>query len=137
MPHVAAVCTSASLCLPVAAVCTRFEPALDKWLAAAADAGTPVELVYVPSDRDEAQARVRAKQLGMLQVRFDAADELKRRAGVWSGSEMGKFGFFGRRSGVPALSVLDPTGKEMAFLEAERRGPVALKQWPADPRGQW
>ena len=94
------------------------------------------QTVYVPSDRDKATTLKRAKALGMLQVPFDAAADLKRQMKVWAGSEVMSFGLM-RRSGVPALVVLDAEGEEMAFLEAERRGPQALKEWPADARGEW
>ena len=38
----------------------------------------------------------------------------------------------GRRSGVPAIVVLSPEGEEISFVDAEARGPDALKKWPLD-----
>lgn len=44
----------------------------------------------------------------------------------------------GRRSGVPALVVLDTDGKELVFLNAERDGITAMADWPLDDlRGIW
>ena len=48
---------------------------------------------------------------------------------------MGAFGR-DRRSGVPALVVVDSTDEEIAFLAAEAQGPSALKAWPLDA-GAW
>jgi len=115
-------------------MCTSFEPALSKFRDAAEAAGNPIECIYVSSDRSTGVAAKRAYEQGMLQVPFDEADELKRRHNVWAGSECFKFGF-GRRSGVPALVVLGPIGNEIAFVDAERRGPKALEKWPAG--GMW
>ena len=76
----------------------------------------------------------RANALGCLQVEYDgdARAELKKKFNVWSGSESPKFGFFGRRSGVPALVVLSEDGTEVAFIDAERRGAGSLTKWPLD-----
>jgi len=115
-------------------MCTGFEPALTQFRDDAAAAGKPVECIYVPSDRSKGEAAARAYAQGMLQVEFEAADELKRLYSVWAGSECFKFGF-GRRSGVPALVVLSPAGNEIAFVDAERRGPKALEKWPEE--GAW
>jgi len=112
-------------------MCTSFEPALEQFRAAAEDSGKSVEIVYVPSDRSEADALERARSLGMLSVPFDKAGDYKKTFGVWAGSEALKFGFGGRKSGVPALVVLDPSdGTEMAFVAAESQGPRALGDWP-------
>ena len=45
----------------------------------------------------------------------------------------------GRRSGVPALVVLEAKeGKELAFLAAEAEGVKALGSWPMDDEsGLW
>ena len=55
-----------------------------------------------------------------------------------SGAESMKLGL-GRRSGVPALVVLDAMeGKELAFLAAEAEGIKALSSWPLDDEnGIW
>ena len=51
---------------------------------------------------------------------------------------MGTFGA-GRRSGVPAVVVVDAQGEEVAFLPAEREGASALarfsrgwRRWPEE-----
>ena len=65
----------------------------------------------------------------------DQDDELKLRHKIWAGAECGKLGT-GRRSGVPALVVLESkTGGEMAFLAAESKGAGALGGWPLDDDG--
>ena len=118
-------------------MCTSFEPALMKFKAAAEDSGKPVEIVYVPSDRSESDAGKRAESMGMVAVPFEKADDYKKSFGVWAGSEALKFGFGGRRSGVPALVVLDPQdGSELAFVAAESQGATALGSWPLDD-GVW
>ena len=119
-------------------MCTSFEPALGQFRTAAKDSGKPVEIVYVPSDRSETDALERAKSLGIdLAVPFDRAGDYKKAFGVWAGSEALKFGFGGRRSGVPALVVLDPNdGSELAFVPAESQGARALGNWPLDD-GVW
>ena len=68
----------------------------------------------------------------------EEADVIKRRFGIWAGIECSRLGG-GRRSGVPALVVLDNTdGDELAFLPAESQGAGALDSWPLDdPRGVW
>ena len=116
-------------------MCTSFEPALNAFRLAAIESGNPVELIMVSSDRSAADAQARAAALAMNYVPFGpATNALKTSQRVWAGSEIMKFGMM-RRSGVPALVVLDPAGEEMAFLEAERRGAAALKKWPEG--GQW
>lgn len=117
-------------------MCTGFEPALEKFRSDSEAAGNPTEIVMVSSDRSAAEASKRAKALGMLQIEYDGSfrDALKLKFNVWSGSEQMKLGF-GRRTGVPALVVLDSEGEEIAFVDAERSGPRALEKWPKD--GQW
>ena len=118
-------------------MCTSFEPALARFREAADGSGTPVELVYVASDRSAPEASKRAAALGMPMVPFEKAADYKKAFGVWAGSEALRFGFGGRRSGVPALVVLDPAdGTELAFVAAESKGPGALGDWPLDD-GVW
>lgn len=114
-------------------MCTSFEPALLQFRAAAKDSGKDVEIIYVPSDRSEADAIKRTSAMGMLSVPYgEEADAVKQRFKVWAGAETGKLGT-GRRSGVPALVVLDSkNGEEMAFLAAESEGAKALGAWPLD-----
>ena len=87
-------------------MCTSFEPSLLQYKAAAEAAGNPVSIIYVPSDRNATDAARRCKAMGFLQVPFDEAASLKKQYNVWAGAESFQFGM-GRRSGVPALVVLD------------------------------
>lgn len=120
-------------------MCTSFEQHLLPFQQAAKTAGKDLELIYVPSDRTEEAALKRSASYQMLSVPLgDDADQLKREYKIWSGSESVKLGF-GRRSGVPALVVLDgEKGEEMAFLAAEAQGVGALRAWPLDDlKGIW
>ena len=112
-------------------MCRSFEPALDAFRQKNGD----VFPVMVSSDRSATDAIDRAKALGMPMVQYDVGDALKQKHQVWAGSESMKLGF-GRRSGVPALVVLDSSGEEVAFIDAERRGAAALDKWPKDS-GRW
>merc|ERR1712070_480546 len=109
-------------------MCTRFEPTLLAFRESCADRGTPIELLYVPSDRSESDAARRAQSLDMAMVPFAKADVLKKQHKVWAGAEAMKLGL-GRRSGVPAIVVLSPDGEELSFVDAEARGPAALENW--------
>ena len=114
-------------------MCTSFEPSLLQFRDAAASSGKDVEIIYVPSDRSEADAKNRAKAMGMLSVPYgEEADAMKTRFKIWAGAETVKLGT-GRRSGVPALVVLDgKKGEELAFVAAESEGAKALGSWPLD-----
>ncbi|OEU23720.1 putative nucleoredoxin [Fragilariopsis cylindrus CCMP1102] len=113
-------------------MCTSFEPALMSFQQNAKDAGKPIELIYISSDRNEETNIKRASQLNMYTVPFgDQTAELKKKYKIWAGSETFQFGF-GRRSGVPAIVVLDKTGEELAFVAAESQGAKALATWPLD-----
>jgi hypothetical protein len=118
-------------------MCTSFEPALLQFQEASNQSGKPVQFIYVGSDRSEDQQSKRAQSLQMMSVPFDQTAELKQSLKVWAGSESMKFGF-GRRSGVPAIVVLDHEGKELAFVAAESQGIKALQAWPMDDdEGVW
>lgn len=120
-------------------MCTSFEPSLLKFREEAVKSDKPVEIIYVPSDRSASDQVKRAAAMGMLSVPFGKdADDLKMKHKVWSGSEAVKLGF-GRRSGVPALVVLDgENGEELAFIAAESQGVRSLSSWPLDDeRGIW
>ena len=119
-------------------MCTSFEPSLMQFRQAAKDSGKDLELIYVPSDRSAENVIQRAKALNMASVPFgEDADKLKKDFRIWAGSESVKLGS-GRRSGVPALVVLDEKGDEMAFLPAESKGVAALNAWPLDEeKGVW
>jgi nucleoredoxin len=117
--------------------CTSFEPALIKFRNQAADEGNPIELVYISSDRTEADQIKRTASMDMLSVPFEQTADFKRKYKIWAGSEAMKFGF-GRRSGVPALVVLDKNAEEVAFVAAESQGAKALNAWPIDDQsGIW
>ena len=86
------------------------------------------------ADEDRARQR-KAEEAKMQRAKRQRAEaELKRKHAVWAGSECFTFGM-NRRSGVPALVVLGQSGEEVAFVDAERRGPQALQKWP--PSGEW
>ncbi|KAL7539672.1 hypothetical protein ACHAXR_012182 [Thalassiosira sp. AJA248-18] len=114
-------------------MCTSFEPSLLQFRDAAVSSGKDVSIIYVPSDRSEADVVKRTTAMGMLSVPIgEEADEMKKRYKIWAGAESMKLGT-GRRSGVPALVVLDAkNGDEMAFLPAESEGAKALGSWPLD-----
>lgn len=118
-------------------MCLDFEPALEKYRAAAEESGNPVLCVMVSSDRSAADAGKRARALKMLHVEYDGSvrDALKAKYQIWAGVEQGKLGT-GRRSGVPALVVIDEAGQELAFVDAERSGSKSLNKWPTDA-GCW
>jgi len=114
-------------------MCTSFEPALQEFRQAAAESDKPMEFIYVSSDRSESDALKRAAQMNMMSIQFDQTADYKKKFKIWAGSEALKFGFLGRRSGVPALVVLDnKKGDELAFLAAESQGVNALGNWPLD-----
>lgn len=120
-------------------MCTSFEPSLLQFRDAAQDSDKPLEIIYIPSDRTEADAKKRAAAMGMMSVPVgEDADAIKKQYKIWSGAESMKLGS-GRRSGVPALVVLDgKEGKEMTFLKAEAEGVKALSSWPLDDAdGMW
>lgn len=119
-------------------MCTSFEPSLESFRRACDESNKPVEFLYVSSDKNSETATQRAKQLDMKMVPFgDEAAKLKKEFNIWAGSESSQFGF-GRRSGVPAIVVLDKTGGELAFVPAESQGPRALSSWPIDDEmGIW
>ncbi|EJK70989.1 hypothetical protein THAOC_07609 [Thalassiosira oceanica] len=114
-------------------MCTSFEPALLQFREAATASSKDVEIIYVPSDRSETDLLKRTEAMDMLSVRIgEEADALKKRFCVWAGSECVKLGS-GRRSGVPALVVLDgKCGEELAFLPAESQGAKSLQSWPLE-----
>ena len=113
-------------------MCTSFEPSLLQFRASAASLGKDIEIIYVPSDRTADDVVRRTKSLDMISVPIEEADEVKKRWKIWAGVESVKLGT-GRRSGVPALVVLDSkNGDELAFLPTESQGSNALNAWPLD-----
>ena len=114
-------------------MCTSFEPGLLQFREDAFQSGNSVEIIYVPSDRSEDDAAKRTAAMDMMSVPVgEEADAMKLRFKIWAGAESGKLGT-GRRSGVPAIVVLDSeTGEELKFLAAESEGVKALSSWPLD-----
>ena len=118
-------------------MCTSFEPDLFKFQNDAAEQNNPVEIIYVSSDRTVADYTSRVSSLNMMSIPFAQAAEWKRTCRIWAGSESTIFGS-DRRSGIPALVVLDKHANEMAFLAAEAQGAKALEAWPLDDaQGIW
>ena len=118
-------------------MCTSFEPSLMQFREAANSSGKDVEIIYVPSDRQAADVVKRTSSMNMLSVPIgEEADAMKRKYKIWAGAESLKLGM-GRRSGVPALVVLDKSGDEVHFLAAESKGSKALGDWPLDDSGLW
>lgn len=113
-------------------MCTSFEPALLHFQKEASEKGTPIEIVYVSSDRDTTDQAKRAARMNLMSVPFEQADDFKQKFNIWAGSESIKFGF-SRRSGVPAIVVLDKNADELAFIPAE-----SLHTWPLESElGIW
>ncbi|KAL7513677.1 hypothetical protein ACHAXN_010929 [Cyclotella atomus] len=120
-------------------MCTSFEPGLIQFREAAAQSGKDLEIIYVPSDRSEADAVKRTRAMGMMSVPIgEEADAVKTRFKIWAGAESLKLGT-GRRSGVPSLVVLGSRqGEELKFLAAESEGVKSLCSWPLDDEmGIW
>ena len=117
-------------------MCRSVEPSLLKFIDAANESDQPIELIYISSDRSEQDQikRVQSGNLQMLSIPYgdERAAELKRQYKVWSGSESFQFGVLGRRSGVPAIVVLDNVGEELAFVPLEAQGIKSLSLWPLD-----
>ena len=118
-------------------MCTGFEPSLLQFQEAANASGKNVEIIYVPSDRKREDVIKRTSKMDFMSVPIgEEADSMKARYKIWAGAETLKLGT-GRRSGVPALVVLDKSGEEVAFLAAESKGAKALGDWPLDESGLW
>mmetsp|Transcript_23883 Transcript_23883/g.80170 ORF Transcript_23883/g.80170 Transcript_23883/m.80170 type:complete len:200 (+) Transcript_23883:81-680(+) len=118
--------------------CVTFEPSLAAFCKEAEAAGKPVQLILVSTDHDALSQARTCESLNALQIPFGShlGPELKRRHRVWAGIENKKYGDKNRRSGIPALVVIDPMGEELAFVDAERLGADALKSWDLD-QGAW
>ena len=111
-----------------------FTPALREFYKEFVDT---TDIVFVSSDLSAKAARAHfdGAQGDWFALDWDdpLAPALKRRYRVWSGMEMGTFGA-GRRSGVPAVVVVDAQGEEVAFLPAEREGAKSLARFSRDWR---
>ena len=115
-------------------LCRRFTPALRQFHSRYADS---VDIVFVSSDSSAEEAQQHFEHGQGDWVALDWADplsaKLKRQHRVWSGREVMQFGM-NRRSGVPAVVVVDSAGGEVAFMAAERDGASALKSYRSDWR---
>lgn len=118
-------------------LCRRFTPALREFHERYHDS---VEVVFVSSDanREDADQHFARSQGNWLQLAYDdaVAAKLKRKHRVWSGREVGTFGY-NRRSGVPCVVVIDVQGDEVAFLAGERFGAAALREWEPEQAARW
>jgi len=100
---------SANWCPP----CRRFTPALKDFyeVASRQAGGKKVEVIFVPSDEDEASARayLRDHMGAWLMVPYGAPERwaLKKRYGSWAGAEREVLGTEGKRSGIPTLVLVD------------------------------
>tara|TARA_B110001452_G_scaffold46895_1_gene35856 strand:+ start:239 stop:637 length:399 start_codon:yes stop_codon:yes gene_type:complete len=98
---------------------------------------TPFDIVFVSSDSSAEDATQHFEHGQGEWVALDWADplsaKLKRQHRIWSGREVMQFGL-NRRSGVPAVVVVDSAGGEVAFMAAERDGASALKSYRSDWR---
>ena len=96
-----------------------------------------VDIVFVSSDSSAEDAALHFEHGQGDWVALDWADplsaKLKRQHRIWSGREVMQFGL-NRRSGVPAVVVVDSAGGEVAFMAAERDGASALKSYRSDWR---
>ena len=114
--------------------CRGFTPALRAFYREYADT---TDIVFVSSDlsAEAARSHFEGSQGGWLALDWadPLAAALKRRYRVWSGLEMAEFGT-SRRSGVPAVVLVDARGEEVAFLPAEREGARALTRFSRDWR---
>ena len=143
--------------------CRNFLPQLNQWYTTCKEADVPVELVFVTSDRSEADFKKHCEAMaGWLFVPFAdhaTADELKRHCGVWAGVESMRLGVQGRcvtthgncvmlpvdglfrvprrRSGVPALAVLAQDGTLLHHLNAETEGVRCLAAWDPSKCAPW
>ena len=99
-----------------------------------------MQIVFVSSDetKRDAQRHFAGGQGDWLSLGWDdpLAAELKRKHRVWSGREVGTFGRK-RRSGVPCVVVIRPDGEEESFIQGERFGAAALREWEPDTRSAW
>jgi hypothetical protein len=120
-------------------MCREFEFMLPQYTKALMESAQPIQFIYVSSDTSLEFQLDRMSKLGMtLGVPPPVAQKLKALYGIWAGREARNFVDCGtmRRSGVPALIVLDTQGNELTFLNVESETIAAMADWPLDdPRG--
>mmetsp|Transcript_31997 Transcript_31997/g.80558 ORF Transcript_31997/g.80558 Transcript_31997/m.80558 type:complete len:161 (+) Transcript_31997:111-593(+) len=122
---------SAHWCPP----CRQFTPTLKDVYEETSDKHN-FQVVFVSSDEDQEAMKgyMNDAHGDWLAVSFDSPlrDELKQRYGACAGKEQEAAGVKERRSGIPALVVLQPNGDELCFQgtqELSEAGPVAVKRW--------
>lgn len=128
-------------------LCQRFTPSLRRFYEHWKD---HVSLVFISSDGSKEEAHQHYKhqsrpsdvaptgEHGWLALAWDdpLSASLKQKYRVWSGREVGQFGYR-RRSGVPCVVVIAPNGDELSFLAGERFGAAALREWEPDEKASW
>lgn len=128
-------------------LCRRFTPALQNFYQ---EHGESVEIVFISSDESEHEAELHYKHQLQMAAKHDGrlagwlalahgdplSETLKRKHRVWSGREVETFGY-GRRSGVPCVIVIDRAGEEQTFIQGERFGAAALREWEPGSTTAW
>mmetsp|Transcript_46784 Transcript_46784/g.108682 ORF Transcript_46784/g.108682 Transcript_46784/m.108682 type:complete len:187 (-) Transcript_46784:104-664(-) len=118
-------------------LCRQFTPALRDFFARHKET---VQIVFVSSDESPNEAVEHYQKTHGDWLALSYADplvrKLKRRFGVWSRREIGWFGVDGRRSGVPAVVVIDWDGAELEFVPSETQGAAALAAWQPEATGK-
>jgi nucleoredoxin len=130
-------------------MCREFEFMLPQYTKALQESAQPIQFIYVSSDATLEFQLDRMSKLNMPLgvVAPTLVHSLKAHYGIWAGREAAAFVPTNtttnttnttrqRRSGVPALIVLDTQGTELAFLNVEAETIAAMADWPLDdPRG--
>ena len=131
-------------------MCREFEFMLPQYTKALQESAQPIQFIYVSSDATLEFQLDRMSKLNMPLgvVTPTLVHSLKAHYGIWAGREAAAFvpstnttttttnTTRQRRSGVPALIVLDTQGTELAFLNVEAETIAAMADWPLDdPRG--
>jgi nucleoredoxin len=134
-------------------MCREFEFMLPQYTKALQESAQPIQFIYVSSDATLEFQVDRMSKLNMPLgvVTPTLVHSLKAHYGIWAGREAAAFVPPNtttntttpimiqprqRRSGVPALIVLDTQGTELAFLNVEAETIAAMADWPLDdPRG--
>ena len=131
-------------------MCREFEFMLPQYTKALQESAQPIQFIYVSSDASlEFQLdRMSKLQIPLGVVQPTIVHSLKAQYGIWAGRESANFLPNAttntqsqpprprRRSGVPALIVLDTQGEELTFLNIEAETIAAMADWPLDdPKG--
>mmetsp|Transcript_30407 Transcript_30407/g.74496 ORF Transcript_30407/g.74496 Transcript_30407/m.74496 type:complete len:161 (-) Transcript_30407:275-757(-) len=122
---------SAHWCPP----CRQFTPTLKDVYEETSDKHN-FQVVFVSSDdsQEAMKGYMNEAHGDWLAVSYDSPlrNELKRKYGACAGKEQQEVKVEERRSGIPALVVLQPDGAELCFDgtgELSASGPVAVKRW--------